>query len=72
MPFSVGVGAELGGGAVVVVVVVVVVDGACSLLLHAVARPAIAISAAPLAIAILNRLSLTVLTMLVHSCWAIT
>jgi hypothetical protein len=71
MPFSVGDGgAALDGGAVVavvvVVVVVVLVDGACSpLLLHAVARPAIAIRAAPLATAILNRLSVTVFTMLV-------
>jgi hypothetical protein len=68
-PFSVGAGAALDGGAdvvVVVVVVVVVLDGACwPPLLQAVARPASATSAAPLANAILNRLSLTVITMLV-------
>ena len=65
-PFSVGVGvaALVGGADVVVVVVVVVVDGAWLLLLQAVARPAIATSAAPVATAILNRLSLTVFTML--------
>lgn len=68
-PFSVGEGgAALDGGAVVVVVVVVVVvdDGAClPLVLQAVAKPAIEISAAPPATATLNRLPLTVITMLV-------
>jgi hypothetical protein len=64
-PFSVGAGAAALDGDVVAVVVDVV-DGACwPLLPHAVAKPAIATSAAPPATTILNQLSLTVFTMLV-------
>jgi hypothetical protein len=66
-PFSVGVGAGALDGDVVAVVVDVD-DGACSpVLLQAVAKPPIAINAAPPAIAITSRLSLTVFTMLVPS-----
>ena len=65
-PFSVGAGAAALDGDVVAVVVVVDVDGACSPLdPQAVAKPPIAISAAPQAIAITSRLSLLVITMLV-------
>jgi hypothetical protein len=64
-PFSVGDGGAALGGDVVVVVVVVDVDGPWLLLPHAVANPPNAISAAPAATAILNRLSLTVITVLV-------
>jgi hypothetical protein len=64
MTFSVGDGeVELDGDVVVAVVVDVDGDG-WPLLLQAVARPAIAISAAPQARVALNRLSLTVFTML--------
>ena len=64
-PFSVGVGAAALDGDVVVVVVEVD-EGACSPLLpQAVARPPIAISAAPKPIAITRLLSLTVFTMLI-------
>ena len=65
-PFSVGDGgAALVGDVVVVVVVVVDVDGPLLPLPQAVARPPTAIRAAPAATATLNRLSLTVVTMLV-------
>lgn len=64
-PFSVGVGAAALDGDVVAVVVDVD-EGACSPLEpQAVAKPPIAISAAPPAIATTSRLSLTVITMFV-------
>ena len=63
MPFSVGGGGGALDDGVVVVVVVVVVEGACPPLLpQAATKVAIAISAEPLATAILRRLILPVLT----------
>jgi hypothetical protein len=63
MPFSVGAGAAALGDVVVVVVVVEVVEGACSPLLpHPAANAVSAISAQPLATAILRRLIRPVIT----------
>ena len=63
MPFSVGGGGGALDDGVVVVVVVVVVEGACPPLLpQAAIKVPIAISAEPLATAILRRLILPVFT----------